>query len=167
MSDDKVVIEKLQNLGILKKDVECKKCSGKIHQFVTRKRNKDGNNLCSWRCKKCQTYQSVKDNSYFSLFKKPIWFKVALIKYWCLQLPMSTVSDLLKLDEEKNGVNCSYPLILKVYKNLRSLCSISMKDVKVKIGGKNKDIEIDESLIAKVIIFIIIKKKTQLFIVSR
>lgn len=150
MSDDKSVIDRLQKLGVLKNDIECNKCSGITHKLVTRKRNKDGNDLLSWRCEKCQTYNSVKDNSYFSLFKKPIWFIITLIKYWCLQLPMSTVQDLLKIDDEKNGVSCAYPLILKVYKNMRSICSFRMKNVKIKIGGKNKDVEIDESLVAKV-----------------
>ncbi len=72
---------------------------------------------------------------------------------------MSTVKDLLKMDEEKNGVSCAYPLILKVYKNMRSICSLSMKNVKIKMGGKNKDVKIDESLVAKVSFLRVRKRK--------
>ncbi len=57
---------------------------------------------------------------------------------------------MLKLDEDKNGgVTCSEPIIGKVYKNMRSICSKSVSDKKIKLGGHNKDVEIDESLVAK------------------
>jgi hypothetical protein len=59
MSDDKSVVDKFQKLGVLKNDIECYKCMGNIHKLVTRKRNKDGNDLLSWRCEKINCYQFV------------------------------------------------------------------------------------------------------------
>jgi hypothetical protein len=91
-------------IGILKKKIECLKCGEPINNLVKRKRNKDGNELMSWRCSKCQTYKSVKDNSYYSLYKKPLCLIITIIRYWYVQLPLATAIDLLKLEEEKNGI---------------------------------------------------------------
>jgi hypothetical protein len=64
---------------------------------------------------------------------------------------MVSAKDMLKLDEDNNGgVNCSEPIIGTVYKYMRSICSKSISDKKIKLGGHNKDVEIDESLVAKV-----------------
>jgi hypothetical protein len=118
---------------------------------VIRNRNKGGNDLVSWRCKRCQAYKSVKENSFFSLFKKSVWFIITLIKYWCIQLPLASAIDLIKLEEEKSGINCSLPVICKLYKFLRFIiCSKSIIDTKIQLGGANKDVEIDELLVAKV-----------------
>ena len=150
MQEDKELIKELQKKGMLKKKVVCAKCGENVDNLVKRKRNKDGNELMSWRCKKCQTYKSVKENSFFSLYKKSVWLVIAIIKYWCVQLPLATVVDLLKLEEEKNGFKCCLPIVGRIYKNLRSICSKSMMDVNIKLGGENKDVEIDESFVAKV-----------------
>ena len=149
-AEEITLTKKLQGLNILKKNIECVKCKEKIENLVKRKRDKDGNEMLSWRCKKCQSYKSVKENSFFSLYRKPITFILTLIKYWCIQLPLVSAIDLLKLEEEKTGVTCSLPLIGSVYKNLRAICSKSMAEKKIKLGGRNKDVEIDESLVAKV-----------------
>jgi hypothetical protein len=85
IQNEKELIKKLQEKGIFKNEVECLKCKNQINNLVIRNRNKGGNDLVSWRCKRCQAYKSVKENSFFSLFKKPVWFILTLIKYWCIQ----------------------------------------------------------------------------------
>jgi hypothetical protein len=64
MSDEKDLIMEFQKLGILKKKIECLKFGQPINNLVKRKRNKDVNELMSWRCSKCQTYKSAKGNSF-------------------------------------------------------------------------------------------------------
>ena len=120
--------------------------------MVNRTRGKNGNELVIWRCEKCKAYKTVKDNSFFSLFRKQICIILTLIKYWCVQLPIASAKDMLILDKDKNnGIECCEPIIGKAYKYLRCICSRSMMDKKIKLGGHNKDVEIDESLVAKVI----------------
>ena len=58
-NNEKVWIEKLQNLGIISKDDKCV-CGAKMI-VAQRKRNKLGNVLTTWRCtnSKCQKYRSI------------------------------------------------------------------------------------------------------------
>jgi hypothetical protein len=93
-----------------------------VDKMVKRKRRNDGNELFNWRCGKCQAYKTVKDNSFFYLFRKPISFILTIIKFWCVQFPIVSAKDMLKLDRDKNGgVNCSEPIIRKVFKYMRSI----------------------------------------------
>jgi hypothetical protein len=64
-----------------------------------------------------------------------LWLIITKIRYWCVQLPLATAIDLLKLEEEKNGIKCSLPIIGKIYKNMRSICSRCMIDIDFKLGG--------------------------------
>ena len=152
---DFVLITKLQNFGILKKKIKCSKCNEDVERLVKRKRDKNGNEIISWRCKKCQSYKSIRENSFFSLYKTPLQVINQIIKFWCLQLPLIKASELLKLedldkfDKKINNV-VSSPVIGSVYKNLRSLCSHSILQINIVLGGVGHYVEIDESLVAKV-----------------
>jgi hypothetical protein len=85
--------------------------------MVNRTRGKNGNELVIWRCEKCKAYKTVKDNSFFSLFRKQICIILTLIKYWCVQLPIASAKDMLILEKvKKNGIECSEPIIGKAYK---------------------------------------------------
>ena len=57
---------------MLYKDIQCTKCSNVDLKLVKRKRNKEGNKIYSWQCenKKCQSYCSVKKDSFFELHNK-------------------------------------------------------------------------------------------------
>jgi hypothetical protein len=94
------LIKQLQNANCLKKSHICLKCGEKVKNMVKRTRGKNGNELVNWRCEKCQAYKTVKDNSFFSLFRKPIWFILTLIKYRCVQLPIASAKDMLILDKD-------------------------------------------------------------------
>jgi len=63
------LIKQLQNANCLKKSHICLKCGEKVKNMVKRTRGKNGNELVNWRCEKCQSYKTVKDNSFFSLFR--------------------------------------------------------------------------------------------------
>ena len=69
---------------------------------------------------------------------------IELIKFWCIQLSIAKVFDLLQINDK----SVSKVLIGSVYKNLRNLCIASVKNSKIKLGGLNKFVEIDESLVA-------------------
>jgi hypothetical protein len=98
-SEEKL-IRQLQESNCLKKKHKCLKCGEMVDKMVKRKRRNDGNELLNWRCGKCQAYKTVKDNSFFSLFRKPISFILTIIKFWCVQFPIVSAKDMLKLDEE-------------------------------------------------------------------
>ena len=126
-------------LKVLKKDVKCTKCSNVDLKLVKRKRNQEGNKIYSWRCKnkKCQSYCSIKKDSYFELHnKKPLDLIMQLIKFWCLSIPIIKAFELFKLENEDDEckVTASLRLIGSIYKEMRCLCSKSMLDLKIKLG---------------------------------
>jgi hypothetical protein len=63
--NEKILIEKLQDLNLLKIINKCSKCNNTDLKLVKLKRNKDGNKIYSWRCKikKCLSYSSIKKDS--------------------------------------------------------------------------------------------------------
>ena len=127
----------------------CNKCKSNDFKLVKRKRNKEGNTVLYWRCKKtkCASYLSVKRDSYFELHnKKSLMVILQIVKYWCIQIPIIKAFELLKLEDN----NTALPLIGLIYKEMRSLCCKSMLNQKIKIDGVGKFVEIDETLCAKV-----------------
>ena len=132
IESEKILIEKLQDLKVSKKDIKCNKCSNVDIKLVKRK-------IYSWRCenKKCQCYCSLKKDSNFELHnKKPLDLIIQLIKFWCLCIPIIKAFELIKLekkDDERNQT-ASLPIIGSIYQEMRSLCSKSMLDKKAKLG---------------------------------
>ncbi|CAF1101621.1 unnamed protein product [Brachionus calyciflorus] len=145
MDNENFWITRLQSLGILENNYVCI-CGSKL-AIIDRKRNKLGNEHKTFRCtnSKCQKYQSIAKNSFFSLFKKPIFVIIEIIKLWAVQISISKAIDLLNM----NNITVSDYFISSVYKRLRNVCSASLKIDEIKLGGHGKFIEIDESLVAK------------------
>lgn len=141
----KNTINKFQDLNIFVKNPSCV-CGSFDLKLVQRKRNKDGNELISWRCIKCQKYKSVLTNSFFSLYKKSFLLIVEIIKLWCIQISISKSIDLLKLQ----NYDCCNKVIQSVYSRIRHLCSYSNKHNPIILGGLQKVVEIDETLLSKV-----------------
>ena len=152
--NDYSLIKKLQSYGILKTTIKCTKCGMNVDRVVTRKRDKCGAEIISWRCLKCQAYKSIRDGSFFSLYKTSIPIIVQIIKFWCIQLTLVKSNELLILEGQhklkKSDNVVSSRLIGNVYRHLRSVCSQSMLQRSLKLGGDGKFVEIDESLVAKV-----------------
>ena len=159
LNEDEIeMIHKLQNYGILNRKITCIKCKNDVDSLVYKKRDENGSELISFRCKKCQKYKTIKDNSFFSMYKTPITLNLQIIKFWCVQLPLVKVKELLLLEandsykkgKEKNTLTLSLPVIGSIYRNMRSLCSHSMLQLSCSLGGDGKFVELDESLVAKV-----------------
>lgn len=149
--NDKVftTIKMLQNNGILSSNTKCysNECDGNM-KIVTRKRNQEGNDLYYLRCtiSTCQKYRSLLIDSFFSLYKKPFLVILELIKFWCIDMGQTQVQDYLAI----NNIKISYHTINSIYSKLRNICSASVKSRKIKLGGVNKVVEIDETLLAKI-----------------
>ena len=142
-------IERFQTNGILTKDHNCYFCCTKL-KLVGRRRNQNARIMASFRCPKCEKYQSVYRNSFFSFLKSPLLLIVEIIKFWCAQITISKTYDILKIDNKIT--NKSKYVVSNVYRLLRNLCSASVKNTvsSIKIGGNGKVVEIDESLVSKV-----------------
>ena len=74
------LIKKLRRRGVLTSTKKCSKCSSEL-KLTTRKRNKESRPVFTLRCAnpKCQSFQSVFANSYFSLFRKPFMMIIEII----------------------------------------------------------------------------------------
>ncbi|CAF0979658.1 unnamed protein product [Brachionus calyciflorus] len=116
-------------------------------ELRNRKRNKDSKNqLLSWRCMACTNYKTIYQDSYFTLFRKPLKIVLAIIKCWSAQVISKTV-DLINLHFEHNVHRNTVAVI---FFRLRQLCTLSIDKKNLKLGGPGQIIEKDESLYAKV-----------------
>lgn len=151
-SDEKKTFSKLLALGLIFKTQKCtnEKCvkRGDLMELRNRKRNKDSKNqLLSWRCMACTNYKTIYQDSFFSLFCKPLKIVLAIIKCWSAQVNISKTVDLINLHFEHNVHRNTVAVI---FFRLRQLCTLSIDKKNLKLGGPGQIIEIDESLYAKV-----------------
>ena len=146
------LINELQEFNILSGSTLCFKCNK--HKFLLgmRKRNtskqlpEEHMYYATWRCK-CGQYKIVRDQSFFSLYKTPLYQLTLLIKFWSVQLTITKSVSLFELiTEEKIHRETVGSLFLR----LRNICTVLINKHKFKLGGKGKVVEIDESLVAKV-----------------
>ena len=139
---------KLQKIGVIKSKTKSLSC-GCALKLVSRTRGgKNANKLLTWRCSnsKCQKYESAFQDSFFRLFRKSFMLELLIIKYWCIQISIAKTVELLSLHESF----IERHFVASIYQRLRNLCSIANKESTIKLGGKGKVVEIDESLVFKV-----------------
>ena len=114
--EELAMINKLQNHGILNKKIICLKCNSEVQNLVKKKRDENGSELISFRCKKCQKYRTVKENSFFMLYKTSMAMILQIIKFWCIQIPLVKAKELLELEKNdlskpKSKTTVSLPVI--------------------------------------------------------
>ncbi len=146
------LFEKICELGLVNQSRACdnKTCKKyeKLMSLTIRKRSKESlNYVLSWRCTVCRSYRTVYENSFFSLFKKPVRILLAVIKCWAAQL---TINKTIAVIEMNLNDKITKSTVSEIYFKLRQLCSIDIDRKNLKLGGFGKIIEIDESLYAKI-----------------
>jgi hypothetical protein len=95
-------------------------------RWVTRKTN----TCFAWRCKKCLTYMSIKNNCFISKFDFPIVKVLKLIYAWCEETSVSTASQKYSL---------SHSTVVKFYKLLRRVACTAHKIDKSLLGSDRRD----------------------------
>ncbi|CAF0826290.1 unnamed protein product [Brachionus calyciflorus] len=108
-----------------------KKCERKICEDVV-----DGR---VWSCS-CGRRKSIRTNSFFSQFSLSLKIILKLILYWALQMEQIDQAKLLGI---------SRPTIISFQQRLRLIACKALDKNSLKLGGKNKIVEIDESLFIK------------------
>ncbi|CAF0934340.1 unnamed protein product [Brachionus calyciflorus] len=141
-----LTIHKLQDSVFFQKNKLCKKCDLNMTIKKRYKELKECSINYSWRCNKCGSFYSLYDETFFSLFKLNIYIMIQLIKCWSLEMSISKTCDYIKIDEKK----VSRYTVSKLFTYLRHFCAIDLERSKIKLGGKNSIVEIDESLFGKV-----------------
>ena len=151
-SEERIIFNKLVSIGLIQSIQKCtyNSCNkkGEIMELKKRKRSKDTkNNLITWRCLACTSYKSIYQDSFFSLFKKPLKIVLAIIKCWSAQINIQKTVELINLtfqhDVHRNTV-------AMIYFRIRQLCTLDIDKKNLKLGGNGKIVEIDESLYSKV-----------------
>ena len=97
-------IDNLQQVGVISKssNKQCVKASCNNNQMSIsfRKRNAScDSRILSFRCKKCHTYQSIFDGSFFSLMRKRLFDILLVIKCWSLQLTIAKSCDYMEIEK--------------------------------------------------------------------
>lgn len=144
----------LQSLGVLirKSMAACKSScahcqTGAKRKLVSSTRSKKSTNLLfQFRCSTCGKEKTLLKNSFFSIFKSPFNTVLDIIKCWCLQMTQIKTGQYLKINKTKKHRTT----IGEIFKRLRNMSSLALNKKHIKLGGKDKIVEIDESLFVKV-----------------
>ena len=101
----------------------------------------------SFRCPyPSQTYTSVSKDSFFSLYSKPFNIILQLIQFWAISLTIANTLDMCKIKQ----IDIGHKVVRTTFRRLRNICSFTLKQKPVKLGGTEKIVEIDETLVAKI-----------------
>ena len=69
-------------------------------------RKRGATKLISWRCK-CGQYKSIRDGSFFSLYRTPLTHLALIIKMWAAQLTITKAVSLFELLTNNNNITMS------------------------------------------------------------
>ncbi|CAF0955135.1 unnamed protein product [Brachionus calyciflorus] len=87
------------------------------------------------------------DDSFFSLFKKPLKVILAVLKCWSAQITINKTISLIDLNfDETISDDC----VMSIFYKLRQISTLSLDKKNLKLGGRGRIVEIDESMYAKV-----------------
>lgn len=136
-NSNKEIVEYLQKYKLMYQEYKCPDCKILTKKYERDNRSDGG----SWRCSKCRSYYSYREDSFFFLLKKELNIVIKLMYHWAIQTRVKDVSDI-------TGV--SGTTIVKYFKTIRELCIEDLNKSELKLGGLGRIVEIDESLFAKV-----------------
>ncbi|CAF1085464.1 unnamed protein product, partial [Brachionus calyciflorus] len=115
---------------------KCEKC-GKLCEIKSRE---DVVDRFVWRCS-CSWRRTIRKNTFIGQFVISLQLILKLILHWALQTSQTDQSKLLGLSRET---------IVTFQQKLRLIACQSLNKDSVKLGGRNKIVEIDESFFVKV-----------------
>lgn len=100
-------IVRLQSLGVIIRadealcKPECRSVSGRARILLTRRRTVSASTECfAYRCSTCRKVTSLLQNSFLSLFRKPLEIVLQAIKCWSVQFGVERTETLLGLKEK-------------------------------------------------------------------
>ena len=91
----------------------------------------------SWWCPECKGRRSIREGSFFSKSRLSLKQWLVLLHYWLREFPVTTAA----LDAEVNKSTA-----IDVYQWFREVCSTTLLNSRIVLGGNGKVVEIDESL---------------------
>ena len=89
------IVKDLIRAKVIKRYRNCNTCNGELQ--LKHRNSHSGNKLITWRCRKCQRYNSVADGSFFSLFRKPMQVILQLLKLWSLGIIIQRAIDKISI----------------------------------------------------------------------
>ena len=139
-------IQFVQELGLLSKKKKCSKCDKECELKFRFRDSKACKRIVNWRCNKCGATASLFTGTFFQLFRKPLREITIVIKCWAVELTVNKTISILALA----GIKMDRHTVGKIFNHLRNVCSVALDKKNIKLGGKSKVVEIDESLYARV-----------------
>ena len=115
------LIKKFQTFNILCESSDCFKCNK--NKFLLCERKRGATKLISWRCK-CGQYKSIRDGSFFSLYRTPLTHLALIIKMWAAQL---TITKAVSLFELLTNNTIHRDTVSSVFLRLRNICSLMVR----------------------------------------
>ena len=101
------------------------------------RRRDDISDGVSWYCPQCYTRKSIRDGSFFSKSKLTLQKWLLLLHFWIRQTP---VTDAMQ------DVEVAKRTAIDIYQWLREICSSSLTQTQIVLGGQGVVLHIDESL---------------------
>ena len=91
----------------------------------------------AWRCSQCKTRCSIRDGSFFTKSRLPLQKWLVAIHWWSRQYP---VTDLAEEAQISKGS------AIDIYQWLREVCSTTLLNTRILLGGSGVVVQVDESL---------------------
>ena len=91
----------------------------------------------SWWCPQCKTRKSIRDGSFFHKSRITLQQWMLLIYLWSREYPVGDVAE---------EVDVSNRMAIDVYQWLRDVCSTTLLQQPIILGGSVHAVQIDESL---------------------
>ena len=125
-------IEFLQQKGLL---ASSKTCSCTTPILLGRKSDISDGKI--FRCPSCKTTKSLRDGSFFNKSKLPLQKWLIVMYWWIRQYPVTDAAEEARVSRET---------AINVYQWLREVCTTTLINTPIILGGPQKVVQIDESL---------------------
>jgi IS1 family transposase len=90
-----------------------------------------------FRCNRCKRVKGLRENTFFDKSRLSLSTITQLMFFWFTEMPITTAAVL---------GDVSKPTAIEWYNNFRDVCSAKMLAIDQQLGGINRIVEIDESL---------------------
>lgn len=126
-------IVRLQSLGVLihPKDAMCRpacRSRGTARSLQTRRRSIMANTEClAFRCNTCNKTTALMQNSFFTLFRKPLEILMQLIKCWSAGFGVERAESVMQFTEKTT-------LVSKVFSRLNQLVAYRFNSYGILLG---------------------------------
>lgn len=123
----------LKSKGLLRTQQDCNTCGISMMW----KRRPSCTDQFTWRCPECNTFKSIRNESYFAKSKLPLKTWVQLMHHWSMEMPVTQAAKQVVISEKR---------CIDLYQWFRDVCSDKLLSAPIVLGGPGKTVQIDESL---------------------